>query len=754
MIKKFCTFFLFLIFTLFSHAATRGIGVVFPNFESSKNFEKLIDDELHINFDSSGITPKILEKAYLDKTSLKSSVDAMLRNPKIDGIFVIGYNENIYVPKTSKFIAYPFGIIPFEKKLPDNIKYIYSEPDVVENVKKLRQLKEIKTLAVVMSRQNKNYDKQLTAQLKKIGVTPLFITDNQPLEKIKSVFDRSDAVYLISNEKEIFAISQAADDMKLPTFLVSLNPEASKYALMGYSFSYEINKRIRTAAFDFFNHIIGDERDPVSNLGYLNGDLFFNIEISNKIGVYPDILFIQGMSLIKEPGKTAKMKLSFKDAIQMGLSNNPTLKASLKNIEAKDYSYLAKSVERLPQAGANMNYTKQDKNTVGTLSAPENLVTGTIQASQVIYDDSLNATVYSQKMLYENSKLEYNQAVLDYTFAIASTYLRILQSRAQLDIQRSNYDLVNEFLRISKIKYETGATGIQDVYRMESTLSDVTSSLASITANLRNQEIALNTLLNAPVDLRYEYQAIDELASEFFIGEEFLNKFLFNEEKDKLLFGYLSAVAINNSNQLKALENNIKILERQNTSLTRSRFIPKISAFGQYNKYDIIESWGKNASSSYNTTPENGWRAGLSAELPIFTSGEIYLNQKSLDAQIDSLNYQKDNLQNSITQDVNTLATTLLSDYVQTNTTGQAAEAAKKSLEIYTNLYAAGSINITEILDSKNAAYSAELANVISRYNFLISAVNLEKTLGRYNIFASEEEKASDIKKLEKVVGK
>lgn len=751
MVKKLYTLFLFFIFTVVTFAASRGIGVVFPNYESSQNFEKLIDGELHINFEGSGLTPKIVERAYLDRTTLKSSVDRMLRNPNINGVFVLDYNENLYIPKTDKFVAYPFGIIPIDKKVSDNIKYIYSEPNVVSNIKKMRELKEIKTLSVVMSTKNKNYDKKILSELKKIGIETILLDDQLPLNKIKASFEKSDAVYLISNESEIFKISEIATSMNLPTFIVSLNPEAYKYGLLGYNFSYEVNKRIRTAAFDFFNYVIGDDRDPVTDLGYLNGELFFNIEISNEIKLYPDILFIQGMNLIKDQDKTAKMKMNFKDAIQMGLNNNPALKAALKNIDAKDYSYLAKSVERLPQAGANMNYTRQDKKILASpTNGPENLVVGTLQASQVIYDDSLNASVFSEKMLFENSKLEYNQAILDYTNAIASTYLNILQSKAQLEIQKNNYDLVAEFLRISKIKYETGATGIQDVYRMESSLADATSSIASITTALRNQEIALNTLLNAPVDLRYDYQDIDEISTEFFIGEDFLNKFLFNEEKDRVLFSYLSNFAITNSNQLKALENNIKILKRQNTSLTRSRFIPKISAFGQYNKYDIFAPWGKYEQYS----PENGWRAGVMAEIPLFTSGEIYLAQKSLDAQIDSLDYQSEDLKNSITEQVNSIATTLLRDYVQTNTTKQAADSAKKSLDIYTNMYAAGSINVTDILDARNAAYTAELAHVISRFNFFTSAVNLEKTLGKYNIFASEEEKANDIKKLEKVVGK
>lgn len=751
MSKKFNLLFILLILSLSTFAASRGVGIILPEFGRGAYFESIIQEELNINFEGSGITPKIIDRKYLDRGSLKDNVNLMLKNPNVEGVFVLNYNGEIYVPKTEKFVTYPLGLNPIDKSLPGNISYIYSEPDLLSNLNKVRELKEVKKVTVVTSSDEKDFSKKLKTDLKKLGVESKIISEHVSSETLEKNFQNADLVYLISNDEKIISAANLATAMNIPTFILSLNPETAQHSLMGYTLTSELKRRIRTGAFNFYNFISGDTENNVENLGILDNDLFFNTEIANKIKVYPNVLFVQGLNLVKEKNGTEKMKLSFKEAIQMGLNNNPALKSSKSAIESQNYSYFASISKLLPQVGGNLQYTKQDKDFVSPLSGPENSTVGTLAASQVIFDDSLNANIYSEKMFFENSKLQYNQAVLDYTFNIAKTYLSILQSKAQLDIQTNNYKLVKEFLRISKIKYETGATGIQDVYRMESTLSDVTSALASVAAQLRNFEISLNTLLNAPVDMRYEYENIDNLSQEFFLGKDFLDKFLFNENKDRVLFDFLSRLAIENSNQLSILENNIRILKRQSTSLTTSRVVPKISAFGQYNKNNIIDSWGE-GSPEYDLT--DGWRAGIMAELPLFTGGEITMAKKSLESQIDSLDYQKENLRNEITENINALSTLLLNDYVQTYTTSKAAESAKKSLEISTNLYAAGSISVTEILDARNAAFSAELANTISRYNFLISAVNLERAIGKYNIFATEEEKAQDIKTLERVVGK
>ena len=751
MSKKLSLVFILLILSLSTFAASRGVGIILPKFEKGAYFENIIQEELNINFEGSGITPKIIDRRYLDRGSLKDNVDLMLKNPNVEGVFILNYNEEVYIPKTGKFVTYPLGLNPIDKKLPKNISYIYSEPNLIHYVNKVRELKEVKKVTIVTSSNEKDFSKKIKTDMKKIGIESKIISEHLSSEELKKGFQNADLVYLISNDNTIISAANLATSMNIPTFILSLNPETTQYSLMGYTLNSELKRRIRTGAFNFYNFINNDIENEVDNLGTLDEDLFFNTEIANKIQVYPNVLFIQGMNLVKGKNRSEKMKLSFKEAIQMGLNNNPALKSSKSAIESQNYSYFASISKLLPQVGGNLQYSRQDKDLVSVLSGPENSTVGTIAASQVIFDDSLNTNIYSEKLFFENSKLQYNQAVLDYTFNISKTYLSILQSKAQLDIQTNNYNLIKEFLRISKVKYETGATGIQDVYRMESALSDVTSSLASVTAQLRNLEISLNTLLNAPVDMRYEYENIDNLSKEIFLGEDFLDKFLFDEDKDVLLFNFLSKVAIENSNQLSALENNIKILKRQSTSLTTSRIIPKVSAFGQYNKNNIIESWGE-GSSNYN--PANGWRAGIMAELPLFTGGEITMAKKSLESQIDSLDYQKENLKNEITENINTLSTLLLNDYVQTYTTNKAAEAAKKSLEISTNLYAAGSISVTEILDARNAAFSAELSNTISRYNFFISAINLERAIGKYNIFASEEEKAQDIKTLERVIGK
>ncbi|MGL6167931.1 MAG: TolC family protein [Fusobacteriaceae bacterium] len=748
MVRQLSKILLFLLTVFSLMGETQGVGVIFPNFESSKELEKILLDELELNFEGSDIQKKIVSKSYLDKTSLKESMNSMMSNPKINGIFVLDYNDLNYFPGDTKFISYPLGLLPQDKKISGDINYIYGEPDILRDMMKLKELKEIKNIVIYTSRTTESYKKNVIEKLKKAGINSKFKSIDNTKEQIEKDLSSAEAVYIITNDAKGEKITKIATEKKLPTFITSLNSELIDKGLMGYELSNEINKRLRTAVFNYFNYLTGETENSVNDLGVLKDELFFNTSVANKIKIYPSILFIQGMKLSEDKNSISKLKLNFKDAIELALKNNPSLKAQLKSIEASKYSYWAGNTKRLPKASLGANYSYLD-DTITKVSGSENSVVGLLKISQVIYDDSLNVDIYADKIAYENSMLQYNQGVLDTIFNVANTYFNLLQLESQLEIQNNNYDLVREFSRVSKIKYETGATGIQDVYRMEGVISDVTSSLADLQAQLKNQEKVFTTLLNIPIETQFVYQDIDELSNEFFMGKEFLDKFLFDKQKDTKLFSYFSEVALNNSNQLKAIENNIKILERQGNSLTRSRFIPKVSAFGQYSKNNLIDSWGAGS----NVNSPNNWRAGIVAEIPIFTSGEIHYSKKSLDADIESLEYQKTDFENQLIKNVNVLSTTLLSDYVQTFTSKKASEAANKSLELSKNLYALGSISTTEILDAKNAAITSELSYTISSYNFFISAMNLERVLGRYKIFSQAQEREEEIKKLENIVG-
>ncbi|MGL4868035.1 MAG: TolC family protein, partial [Cetobacterium sp.] len=300
-----------------------------------------------------------------------------------------------------------------------------------------------------------------------------------------------------------------------------------------------------------------------------------------------------------------------------------------------------------------------------------------------------------------------------------------------------------------KINYEVGAGGLQDVYRLESDVANALSSISNVKGEIRSQEINLNSLLNYPKDNTYSYESIDTIQNYFLLNNNIGKNFTFGSKKSKQIENFLIEEALSNSNSLKQLENSIKGKEREYTSNKRERYIPTVTAFGNYNKNNVITPWGKNSSRDF---PDEYWEAGVGVSLPIISGGEIYYNGQKIKSELKSLEYNKLSYENNLTKEVLQVYTQLLTNYVKTYTTKVSSDVAQKNLKIVKNLYAEGTINITDFLSAQNNALSQELNLVIENFNLINSTLKLENLYGKSSIILDDSEKQYLRSKLQKAL--
>lgn len=64
----------------------------------------------------------------------------------------------------------------------------------------------------------------------------------------------------------------------------------------------------------------------------------------------------------------------------------------------------------------------------------------------------------------------------------------------------------------------------------------------------------------------------------------------------------------------------------------------------------------------------------------------------------------------------------------------------KKSLVLVQDLYARGKVSVTELVNAQNESLSADLSYMNSVYDFLSAVFNLQRTIGRFSFFHSEQE--------------
>jgi outer membrane protein TolC len=90
--------------------------------------------------------------------------------------------------------------------------------------------------------------------------------------------------------------------------------------------------------------------------------------------------------------------------------------------------------------------------------------------------------------------------------------------------------------------------------------------------------------------------------------------------------------------------------------------------------------------------------------------------------------------------------------YASIRLTRDAADAAAKTLSVVTEAYARGAVSILDLLDAQNAARTTEEAAAIAVYKFLSDYTRMQRALGQFDVFLSEEEKREMIDRLERFI--
>lgn len=695
------------------------------NSEISNIYLKSLKDELVKNFAGTELEPKVSKILYLNNGDSKEIMNTVNLDKEIDGVFILTNTsiDEIKSLNKNKFYSMPLGFGKNLKVLPNNLNYIYSNLDLKNYLEIFKEVDGVNEIDVFISNISDENIKALSQNIK---------IDNLKIN-----------VYKVNEEK--------IKNCKNPVFLISFDGTLDSYAYAGIDMKREISKRIRASALNYMLFKTKKNLGKVVEINNPREDIFFNGDVANKLQLYPNLIFLQNISNIKI-SEGEKIKLTLKDAVERALNSNFIILKSKQNVETSSYSVKVSNSSRLPQLSANMQYNALDKRTSSVaMGSPTNSVNSYLQLSQVIFNDQLNASVEIEKLALDSSRKEYEQQKLNVLYYTASTYVNILQLKAQLDIQKSNYGLLKESLGIAKLNYKVGAAGLQDVYRLESDVANSLSSIANIQGEIKNQEIYLNTLLNNSIENSYSYESLKDISSYFVLTDSFNKSFSYGSDRSKKIEEFLVQGAISNSNSLSSLENTIKAKERELSANKRERFLPKITASGKYYKDNTVTPWGENSNRKF---PDEYWEAGVVATLPIISGGEIYYNSKKIESEIQSLQYSMADSQSGLTKEVLQTYTQLLSNYVQKHSTLTSATVAKKNLDIVRNLYSEGTITVTDLLSAQNNALSQELNNVIQNFNLINSALKLENLYGKSSIIMDSEEKLEILNSLNKAMEK
>jgi len=416
----------------------------------------------------------------------------------------------------------------------------------------------------------------------------------------------------------------------------------------------------------------------------------------------------------------AALTLSLEKALEIALSENPTIKVADQEIEIKRYAKQGTYASLYPQIDASASYQRViEKQTmsmdfggqtqtikVGT----DNSFNGGITAAMPIINAQLWTSLKVSALDVELAVEKARSSRIDMIEEVTNAYYAVLLAKESLAVYNSVYDNAVENNKNVKKKYDVGSVSEFDLITsnvsVQNAIPNVIAAENSVTLTLWQLKALLGIDLQKNIDVEgslMDYEA--EMAKAY----------------------ELSRLNLESNSTMKQLDIQEEQLEKA-VKITKMANVPTLSINAAY-LYTALGNDGK----FFDKQAWNPYSyAGVQLNIPIFAGNAKRAATRQARLNLSSLQLQRDNterqLRVAIIQCINNMDTSVKQFSSSSATVGQ----AQRGYEIAVKRYEIGSGTQVEIDNSQLALTQAELSRNQSVYNFLTSKVALDKILGNY----------------------
>ncbi len=393
--------------------------------------------------------------------------------------------------------------------------------------------------------------------------------------------------------------------------------------------------------------------------------------------------------------------------LQTALENNRDLRGAVLRIEQARAQYGVRRADQFPTIGAELSGSRTPR--------PDGGITSVYQAGLAVtaYELDFFGRVRSLKeaALSEYLATEEGRKTAQITLisSVANAYFSILASEESLDITRQTLATREESVRLSKLRFDNGATSELDFRQAESLLEAARAALAQQQRQRALDENALTLLAGRP------------LAGELPVGEKAAP--LAQIQPMAEVPAGLPSELLMKRPDIRQAEQSL-LAANANIGAARAAFFPNISL-----------TVGAGAVSTqlsglFGSGGAWGWTLAPQLVLPIFDAGR---NQSNLDGAraaqgIAIADYEKA-IQTAFREVADSLASrATLADELRANQAQAQAEGVRFRLSDLR--YRSGVSSYLDVLDAQRSLFTARQAVVQTRLQQLQSQVALYRSLG------------------------
>lgn len=436
-----------------------------------------------------------------------------------------------------------------------------------------------------------------------------------------------------------------------------------------------------------------------------------------KTGILFAVALVTGVAVnAQTAGTNAVLKLTLDDALNIALSDNPTIKVAEQQIEVKKISKDEAWQTLLPSAdfSGTVQYTLlaalMKLNGMEFKMGQDNTSTwnGQIQISMPIFAPTVYATMNMTKTDLINAIEQSRSSKLDLVNQVTKAYYQVILSQDSYDVLCKSLEQAQKNFDVVKSLYELGGTSEYDKISAEVQLRSLNPTVIQARNAVSLAKLQLMVLMG--VDPETEIVVEGSL-----------------EDYEDLLYGealQAGSYSLANNTNMRQLKLNETMLN-QTLHMQKMNFLPTLSLAGTYSFQSLYnDNWNV-----FDYTWAKSSSIVLSLSVPIFRIGN-FTKLRSTRLQISQLNENIGYTEKQLNMQVRSYVDNMKASAEQVASNHEAIEQAEKGREIASKRYEIGKGTILELNNSEVSLTQAKLTYSQSIYNYLAAKADLDKVLG------------------------
>ena len=425
-------------------------------------------------------------------------------------------------------------------------------------------------------------------------------------------------------------------------------------------------------------------------------------------------------------GTQDTLTLNLDKALEIALSDNPTIKVAEEEIALKKVSHKEAWQNLLPEASISgtMSHTitapqfSIGDQTVKMGKDKANTATGTLNISLPLFAPAVYRAMSMTKTDIELAVEKSRASKQDLVNQVTKAYYQLMLTQDSYDVLQKSYKLAEDNYNIVNAKYRQGTVSEFDKITAEVQMRSVKPSVISAGNAVTLSKLQLKVLMGitADVDIKID----DSLAA--YEGVVFANQ-LDNTVHEGLV----------NNTTMKQLELNRLMLQKNIKSL-RTNFMPTLGLGYSYQ----YQSMNNDSWNVFNYNYGSSSSLVFSLSIPLYKASN-FTKLKSNRIQMRQLDQNRLDTERKLNMQITSYQDNMSASSEQVSSNKENVMQAEKAVQIAGKRYEVGKGTVLELNTSQVQLTEAELTYNQSIYDYLVAKADLDQVLGKDYIAENEE---------------